>query len=704
MAITLSSLEEEPDALAQWDVVARDKLALGDLEGALEARRIQLAFNPLNVANVRAFADLAIELGRVELVAAPVNALASVYPSEPSVLALQERLGRGEDPLLAWRADGADFIQRYGTREAAYEGALDAMVLDRDVVWVHEDLSQRHLIHQIIHLRSKESLDAYGEMGVPSGGELLTMHTIKPDGRVVEPEVISGKSGVSLRELEVGDFVELEYIIRRPADDRLTGYLNLGAFSFQNLRTPFHHSELVVTAPENLALLIDRRNDAPTPERSSADGRQVLRFVAREMMAKTPEPNARDLGEELPLVRITTALDPERWRRVTESNLRLSLRTNPELRRHVETLVKDEPDLNARARIIWAWILDNVEPGDGGVAVTQTFAERQGNVYLLAKAMFRLAGLRSEVWLGRSRFARDGFPQGAIVPENYDRFLLMVWPDADGEPIALMPAMRWMPFGYRVASVADEAVRLRPVRDGKDARAVPLTGSLPPVPEAVRDGRDYDLKVTLDAAGNGEIAGSLELRGVEAIEWRRALEMFDRDRLGEVFQQAELQRLLPGATLSLTDIEIEQDEARELPMVIRFSAEISDMGRRGAEGRRFPAALVPMNPAREFVTLPERWTEMVVGYAERVRARIELHVDGGVLDELPEDVAVSGPFGRFERTIRAIDADPAGVVMTLSSELTVRSVDTGAYADFIDFARDVETAERAEIKVVSPRD
>ena len=233
MAITLSSQEEEPHALAQWDVVARDKLALGDLEGALEARRIQLAFIPLNVANVRAFADLAIDLGG-GAVAAPVNALASVYPSEPSVLALQERLGRGEDPLLAWRADGADFIQRYGTREAAYEGALDAMVLDRDVVWVHEDLSQRHLIHQIIHLRSKESLDAYGEMGVPSGGELLTMHTIKPDGRVVEPEVISGKSGVSLRELEVGDFVELEYIIRRPADDRLTGYLNLEAFSFQN--------------------------------------------------------------------------------------------------------------------------------------------------------------------------------------------------------------------------------------------------------------------------------------------------------------------------------------------------------------------------------------------------------------------------------------------------------------------------------------
>ena len=140
--------------------------------------------------------------------------------------------------------------------------------------------------------------------------------------------------------------------------------------------------------------------------------------------------------------------------------------------------------------------------------------------------MFRLAGLRSEVWL--AHVLRDGFRRRGRARELRP-ILLMVWPDADGEPIALMPAMRWMPFGYRVASVADEAVRLRPVRDGKDARAVPLTGSLPPVPEAVRDGRDYDLKVTLDAAGNGEIAGSLELRGVEAIEWRRALEMFDRE-------------------------------------------------------------------------------------------------------------------------------------------------------------------------------
>ena len=216
------------------------------------------------------------------------------------------------------------------------------------------------------------------------------------------------------------------------------------------------------------------------------------------------------------------------------------------------------------------------------------------------------------------------------------------------------------------------------------------------------DARHYDLNVLLDGDGGATIQGRLELRGAEAIEWREALKMFDRARLGEVFQQAELQRLLPGATVSLERIDLEQESDRELPLTLRFEASATNLGRQGSDGYRMPSALVPMNRSLRYATLPSRASEMAVGYSEPMSARVALRLDRGVFASVPEAVTIEGPFGRYTRAVVEGGAGEASLVFESEAALVVRGVVPDAYPDFLEFARAVQLAEQQEIAVRDP--
>ncbi len=696
LAITERGLQARPDSPDLLSRKARDLVALGEIEAALAVRELQLEFNPLDLGVATSYLDLAFELGRTQAATRVVRNLLHQIPSRPGVLTLAERAGLGVDPLLSRRADGEESVRAYLPIAARYEGASDVLVLDRDVVWIHDDLSQRHLIHQIVSLHSKESLDKFGEMDVPEGAELLTLRTIKPDGRVVEPEVISGKSGVSLRDLEIGDFVELEYIISRAPSSLLPGHIDLGGFRFQSTSTPFHRSELVVNMPASLPYRVDARNDPPAADETALGDRKELLFLAQEMMRRTPEPDARSLSDEMPTVRVFTDLDLLQWRRITEANLRLTLRRNEELRRLVRSLVADTTDKEAITRVIWAWVSENIERGGSMTGtITQTLAERSGNLMMLMMGMLDEAGVRTELWLAKSQFATPT-QAGEYPPvEDYAVPLLVVWMQDDAPPVALVPGSKVMPFAYHSMTLAARAIRLRP---GAPLAADDLYGDVPAVPAPLADRRAYDLDLRVSLAGEGHLTGSIELGGAEAIQWRQALTMFDRDRLLEVFQQAELQRVMPGTTLSLESVEIEGEEDNDSPLVFHFVADARGVGRQRSGALDLRAAVVPMNPALQYARLPERWSELAVQYAPQISARVRIEVEGGTVVSVPAEQALDGEFGRYSRAVTDGGEGRNFVTQEWGTNLKLRAVPAHEYPAFLEFARTVDDLERQELQ------
>src|SRR4029078_7146577 len=119
------------------------------------------------------------------------------------------------------------------------------------------------LTHQIVRVDSKDAIDRWGEVAVPAGAELLTGRTRKRDGSRREPEEIAGKEAISAADLEIGDYVEWEYVeTHAPSSAFAPGFLADRVF-FQSFEAPLDRSELVVIAPAALALDIDPRAGAP---------------------------------------------------------------------------------------------------------------------------------------------------------------------------------------------------------------------------------------------------------------------------------------------------------------------------------------------------------------------------------------------------------------------------------------------------------
>ncbi len=672
-ALWREQLKRVPDDIEAMDSLAHIATLEDEPETAIRLYERILSLAPYH-SNARvAIADTYAQRGDTEGARTAVREALAHFPHNSRLREIAETVGL-EDPLMSWREDGKIILDRYrglsGSKARIYEGVGEVMVLDRDVAQIYPDGSQRHLVHQMIHMMSKESLDRHGEYAPPEGAKLLTLHTIKPDGRIVEPESIAGKSGLSLRELAPGDVLEFEYVMEQGPTELLSGYVDLGRFSFQSLDVPFHHSELTVLHPPEMSkdLLVELRNGAPPAERSRVAGSAVIRFSVDHRPRLGAEPSTRSMLDEIPMVRVHRSLSATNWVNSIAATLRPAQRSNPELRTLVKDLLDGVEDRRERLSVLWNWCIDNVEDaGDMSLPATRTLASRHGNRLMLLRAMLRVAKIDSELWLARDAFGPSRPPSGERLFESYGAPMLAVRLDGkDRDPIMVLTSSRVLPLGYLTPGFAgSEALRVQLADDDPPAGPVQLPG----VPPGLEDERSYDLKLTLGEGGEGRLEGTITLQGLEAMQWRGALEQVDHDRVEEVFQQAELSRILAGAGLDLESLEIDNEDALQRPLVLRFKARASRVGVTQGGELVLPSALVSLNQGMTYSVLPKRWSGLLVGYAPTLRVRATVDLVGLRFSSLPPPRSVEGPFGSYVRTM--VEGAVDGSKITLESRSTL---------------------------------
>jgi tetratricopeptide (TPR) repeat protein len=602
-----------------------------------------------------------------------------------------------DDPLMRWRVDGIEVLDTYRRGGKRYEGVKEVLVLDRDVAEVYASGGQRHIVHQIAHMLTKEALDTYGEVQLPEGARILSLQSIKPDGTLVEPELIPGKDGLSLRDLEIGDFVEMEYVIEREPVTALPGHIDLSRFRFQSLDTPYHRSELLVVAPKDMEVLVESRNGAPKAKRSIEDDKQIVQFLAKEVPRRGSEPQTRSLLDELPMVRVYTQLEVETWLKSIALQMRSAQRSNPELRRQAHEIAAGLPTEFAKVDALYQWIMDNVEEaGSLSTHATRTLAAREGNRLMLLRAMIREMGIRSEVWLARDAFGPTIQPKGHPMVEAYEAPMLAVWVDDHEVPLILATIAKSLPPGYLLPAYSGtDALRLQLAADERPPGRV----RLPKTPKRLLDRRSYDLTFTLDADGNGELSGTIELQGMEALLWRNVLERVDEDQRGERFQEGELSVIARGASLDLETLDIENEDPVDAALLLRFSAGVTGVGVTQDGELVVPAALVPMNLGLGYTQLPERHSGMVVPYAPRQDARITIEFTGGTLQDQPGSTKLNTDYGTYSRKVTDGGKGQSRVVIETSSTLRPGIIEPAAYAGMSKFTGGIQTAEQAVLRV-----
>jgi hypothetical protein len=406
------------------------------------------------------------------------------------------------------------------------------------------------------------------------------------------------------------------------------------------------------------------------------------------------EPGHRSLLDELPNVHVHTKLDLEAWLRNLAGNIRDAQRSNPELRRTVRKLTGGHATEQSKLEALWGWVVEHVEDGgDLSSSATATLASRTGNRMMLLRVMLREAGVTSQLWLARDKYGPAPLPGGDPMVELFDAVMLRVQPKGEN-PLMVMTASKVLPLGYLTPGYAG-APGLRVPLSPKDPATV---ANLPQPPAHLADQRHWALHMELDQNGAGTVKGTVTLRGMEAVTWRQALRELDRDRIPEVFQQAEL-GWLRGSTVSSVSIVGERD--LDAPLQLKFTATAEGIGVMQGGALVLQSSPMPLNPAARYTALPSRTTGLVIPYAPRQGADIEFILRGATFTVVPEAQTVASKFGTFERQVTQGGPGKDRVVLKLRSELRTGIVEPGAYESLAAFARQVETAMGAPLRVES---
>jgi tetratricopeptide (TPR) repeat protein len=702
-ALWKEALERSPDDIDALEGLARIAAVQGDDKKASERLLKVLELNPLRAGAHVGLADLAIARGDSKAAREQLGKALSQLPHADPLIRTADTLGIPDD-LMSFRVDGLAAIAAY--REltsrssgagggAKYEGVSEVLVLDRSVARVYSNFGQRQIVHLVVHLLSKEALDRYGEITVPPGSRVLTLRSVKGSGEIVEPELVQGKEGLELRHLEVGDFVEYEYVHGEDPAGAMPTYVDVSTFRFQSLDIPYHRSELLVVHEPSMTLQVEGRKNPPEEkieQRKVGERELVVRtFRADEVPRLGVEPGHRSLIDELPNVRVWSSLDVKAWGDNLAASIRYARRTNPELRRTVRRIVRGKKDERARLEALWQWVVENVdEAGDLATGATATLAARRGNRLMLLRAMMEVAGIDSELWLARDRHGPEPLPGGHPMIENYDAAMLAVPQGKRAPPLMVIAASKVMPLGYLTPGYAgSQAIRI-PLRRGEKSGLV----TVPAPPEGLDDGRHWDLSFAVDGSGRGSVKGTITLAGGEAVVWREALREVDRDRVNEVFQQAEL-GWLRGATLQNLVIKNERDLYE--PLKLEFEASAESIGITQGGALVMSSVPLPLNLGARYTQLPRRVTGLVVAYAPRHAAQLRFELQGAKFTEVPAPTQIESKFGTFTRKVEGGEGSGA-VVLSYDSQLRTGVVDPIAYEELSEFARRVEAEVQAPLR------
>ncbi len=652
----------------------------GDPSKAIEELKKALAKNPQDATSRFRLADRAYAAGDGDaLRKALADALLAGAKTEDLRNAID--LLEGTTDLEPFRLDGKKAIREFEAWEKTGKrmAGVSARVLDYSALWVHPDGSAQMLEHEILKIQSQEGINGEAEQKPPEG-LVLRLRVIKPDGRILEPEPVSGKQTLTMPDLEVGDYVETEHVTSTEGDGDHGRRYRGPMWLFREEDKGYWRSEFIVLTPKDKPLEIETRGNVPKPIVHESATYVEHRWRVDESPPLPKEPESVPSIEFLPSVRIgwgVTLRDTVlRYTDLVSDETPL----DPRLRDLARSFVKGVPetDRDERARRIYRAVLERVQDGQ----------EKDGRRVLLGKAGSREAAfhylLRElkipvDVALVKNRLAP---PAVGAMSEVDDYSGVLTRMEGTKGPIFLSVEDRFAPFGYVPADFRGQPGFL--LAKGTPALSTPKDGS--------RDGVSIVGRADMHDDGSAQVAIEERFQGKLGIRMRGVFDKVSESQLYPFVETKVLTATLPGARVR--EVTIENQKNLDAPFVLKVKADVSQLGR--VQGNQllvkpiFPLHLAQLAslPTRQVPLLLGAWTFVDVDFSIVVPNTVRMpasmptgeYKHGELLVSVKD--AVHGHEVRFTRTIDL----PASRVMPGDD-----------YAKFQIFTQNADTALEREV-------
>ncbi len=618
---------------------------------------------------------------------AALRTLSDALEQEPASMAdlrrIRTALGGGFE-LEGHRVNGAEVIEAFEESGRSYEEP-QVLVFDYTVVRVFPDMSSVALTHQIYKLQSEEAVDAQGEFAPPGGATMLKLQTIKPDGRVLEPDLIEGKETISLPNLAVGDYVEQEFVRVLDPPSGIPGGVLGDRFYFASFELPFDRSELVVLLPEGMDVTVDPRGNAPETERSTRDGMTMLRWAVTQSSPLVQEPASVAAREFIPSINWGVNASWSGFLGGLRDVLADRNVVDREAQRLATEIVGNATSDNEKARRIYYWLLENVENNNDvfGQAAAM-IAGRTGNRARALHYLLTLAGVESSLVLGRG-FGNDQTESELADEDTYSNLVVRL---GSGD-VFLQPTSRGIPFGYISPALrGQDALVLAPTPDPTSVERITL-----PAASEGEDSRVIEITADVAADGSATVEVIETFRGHQAIQWRDDLEGVPEALIEQRFEEAYVARILNGATLE--ELRITGREQPEEPFVLRYTARVRALARSDGGVLTLPSIFPTMLTPR-FARVDSRTTNQIVGPPVNLRVSVRVRTPDGAPRTAMRPVSLERNGASFTMQARR-DGDYLRIERNLKVPLT--RIAAAEYPAWATFCRAVDQAEAREIQL-----
>ncbi|QSQ20060.1 DUF3858 domain-containing protein [Pyxidicoccus parkwayensis] len=682
-------LEKDPASVSTGTSLANIYVGLRRYDDATAVLRELAKVWPRNADLVKRMADVREYAGQpAEALALREKALA-MEGEDLSLRRAVERAKTGKEVLQDQAIDGREAIRAYEA-EPVTGGSSAAFVLDAAAVRVNPDGSLINRIHTVQKALEQSGVQDIAEVTVPRGAQVLALRTVKADGRVMEPENIEGKETVSLPGVQVGDYVEVEYLLaegpRGPAQPGFTA----SAFYFQIANTPNAWTTYTVVAPKGTGMKVDAHGMKAPPPKVEGDS-EVFHYEAHRVPPFIAEPDSPPSSNEyLPfvlvgagatgndgLVRVYGDVFQERWMRTTE------------VEAFARKAAEGKTGLDA-VKALHAAVMQRFSGHDSGLgqSAASTVAQDRGSRLLVMKAALNVLGIPARVAAIRT-FNTDPapylFPQDSLLPFAALRV------DVPGTgPVWVDTSVRFGPFGELP----------EPAMGGREAYLLPEPGrplekvETPPMKEA--PGKEVKLSLKLSADGQLTGKGDEVYSGFEAAQLAEAFNQLSAESRNQALQGA-VARYFGGASLS--GVKLEHEEQVGAPFVLHYEFTVPRFGRQEGDKRMALGPLTfPAQLGRRYVQLSTRTTPLYIDNTESSRTQVTLELPGGwKLSDPQASLNVDSPFGRFTRSEKQ-----EGNTLSINESLRLprNRVFPKQYEQFSGFTGDVDLIQTRELVLV----
>lgn len=669
-ADTLVAAGRQSDALAVWDEFSRWSYDLGPSQ--MWTADLQLSVDDRDEA-----------LGALER-------LGEEYPAQVDDQFNRELID-GVVALAGMRRDGREAIAAYLQGEHEYEAGM-VYVLDYGVTRLFEDGSGIDLVHQIVEIRNRDALGAMGETGIPPSAHLLTAAVHKRDGTVLVPDDIAGKDSISMPNLEIGDFIELEWAdsVYGPWAER-PAYRS-PRFFFQSFDGVFHESMVRYIVPEAFEdrVVIDDRNLTEPAQVERVDGSVTFTIAVHGSEPPELDGSSVNSAEWIPSVRMAHDYSwADATARYTDALAGVSVASDS-LRAGVEDLTADLESDRDRVRAIYRFVSDEVIDFGSFMSTPAawTWEAGEGEALPLLVTMLQSAGFEPEVLFVRpwDQDATDSPIPDALV---YDLTAVRV-PVAGGE-VWLEPDFERYPFDYlRLDAQGCDALVVSGERAGQFIQT--------PRWDAAIETNQILMDIVVAASGDAEVT-IMETLPIRIAQGFR-LYMQSADDRRDVERQ--LEGALSGTFPGVSDVELSilGLEGSDGPLEIHYEFRSEGFATEAQGGLVFDGEIFSRAVANWYADRASREQTLLVSMPVYEVMRVTLEApQGWVVVERPSDEAAEF---RDSRWNRGFSAEGNRLEFTRALALPIQRVQPEDYEDFASFLRDFQSGDRMRIEL-APR-